>query len=279
MNDYVFHPPSFAHEPYPATFPASPYPALAWPPTAAAHVLCDVGAQHADCVGARCFEREVCADAGCGHSFEAWKAATEDWESRFELRETRARGIGVFVRRGVRLREGEILGWYAGEVKTWEQGWGDYLMEMDVGDGEWWGGGEYGEEEMEGEKGDDYGVVEEEEAEDNVDGDRTHEDAGSVSESDEVSAPECSVFIDAEQQGNWTRFINHSCDQDAYFSTMRVGGIRIMAVVASRDVEAGQELTVNYGSEYYSVGSSKVCGCRSANCVERKKAAEPQLRA
>ncbi|KAF2679568.1 SET domain-containing protein, partial [Lentithecium fluviatile CBS 122367] len=60
---------------------------------------------------------------------------------------------------------------------------------------------------------------------------------------------EATVFIDAERKGNWTRFINHSCNPHAVFRIRRAGNLRIMAVEAIRDVGVGEELSVGYGDE------------------------------
>lgn len=47
------------------------------------------------------------------------------------------------------------------------------------------------------------------------------------------------ISIDARRTGNWTRFINHSCDSHTEFALYRVGTTRIMAIKAVKDVPAG----------------------------------------
>lgn len=77
--------------------------------------------------------------------------------------------------------------------------------------------------------------------------------------------------IDAETTGNWTRFINHSCAADCVFSLKRVGKTRIMVVQAVKNIPSGKELSVDYGSSYYGLDSSKRCGCGAPECVEKKR--------
>jgi SET domain-containing protein len=79
------------------------------------------------------------------------------------------------------------------------------------------------------------------------------------------------VIIDARRAGNWTRFINHSCDSRADFRVCRVGGMRVMVIEASRNIPAGVELTVNYGEECYGKESRNVCFCGAKKCVGRDR--------
>ncbi|KAJ4302813.1 hypothetical protein N0V90_001704 [Kalmusia sp. IMI 367209] len=84
--------------------------------------------------------------------------------------------------------------------------------------------------------------------------------------------PRTSIFVDGETKGNWTRFINHSCDAHAVFRIMRIGNTRIMAVEAAKHIPKGVELSVNYGNEYYGMDTNRRCCCGAANCVEKKRA-------
>jgi hypothetical protein len=82
-----------------------------------------------ECIG------NTCEDLSCSHTLSAWKVATSDWEKYFELRMTEHRGIGVYTRHA--FRQGAILGWYTGELKTiasMQGSKGDYLMEMEIGE-------------------------------------------------------------------------------------------------------------------------------------------------
>lgn len=66
------------------------------------------------------------------------------------------------------------------------------------------------------------------------------------------------------RQGNFSRFINHSCHPNAQFqhftwlSTQRI-------ILVSKGIEAGREITVDY-SESYWAGLNKRCLCGTASC-------------
>lgn len=81
------------------------------------------------------------------------------------------------------------------------------------------------------------------------------------------SAGEFAYSVVAEIQphaiGNWTRFLNHSCDANCEFQTAVVGTRVATIIVAERDIEWGEELTVHYGYEYW---DDQGCPCGSANC-------------
>ena len=53
--------------------------------------------------------------------------------------------------------------------------------------------------------------------------------------------------IDGEDESNTARYINHACDPNTE-AEVHDGHILITAV---RDIEAGEELTIDYGEEYY----------------------------
>lgn len=74
-------------------------------------------------------------------------------------------------------------------------------------------------------------------------------------------------FIDARHFGNLARFINHSCDPNLSGVIVRVGvNYPRLALFASCDIEAGQELTFSYGSSECSL-SSRPCFCGSPKCL------------
>jgi hypothetical protein len=60
-------------------------------------------------------------------------------------------------------------------------------------------------------------------------------------------------------------FVNHSCDPNCEYTTY---GERY-SLVASRDIEAGEELCLHYGAHdsEYSLIQGLQCRCGSANCV------------
>jgi hypothetical protein len=232
-NTYIFNPSHFASEPYPSTMPRGGV----WPPKAMEDVICAVDDMEIGCVGEKCYTNEICDDTACQHTLSNWTEATADWEDHVELRTTASRGIGVFTKHD--FCSSDVLGWYAGELKTLDTcGDGNYLMEMDIGA---------------------------------LPADESDSDADDEVEVEEIPEGAATVFIDGEKWGNWTRFINHSCEPHAVFRIRRVGDMRIMTVEAIRDISAGEELTVDYGDEYYGLKTLKVCCCGTKNCVGRKR--------
>lgn len=67
--------------------------------------------------------------------------------------------------------------------------------------------------------------------------------------------------------GNWVRFINHSCESSTDFFSTNAGQHVTIIVRALRDISIFEEITVNYGEEYW---ASRECLCGSANCLSRK---------
>ena len=70
------------------------------------------------------------------------------------------------------------------------------------------------------------------------------------------------VYIDASLCGGITRFINHSCDASSHFIERRNRREVRVLVVAQRDINANEELSVHYGDDLWFT-----CTCGSANCV------------
>lgn len=71
------------------------------------------------------------------------------------------------------------------------------------------------------------------------------------------------VAIDAEVGGDATAFINHSCQPNAYMR--EVPGNRVM-FFALRDIEAGEEITIDYRDPNHPPADGCRCGaprCRS----------------
>lgn len=66
--------------------------------------------------------------------------------------------------------------------------------------------------------------------------------------------------IDGALGGNATAFMNHSCQPNAF---MRTHGGRIL-FFALRDIEPGEEITVDYVRTYHS--DKKRCTCGAATC-------------
>jgi hypothetical protein len=68
--------------------------------------------------------------------------------------------------------------------------------------------------------------------------------------------------IDSMRLGNWTRFINHSCNPNATFAVVRVGN-RVRVIIRTlKGIKAGTEITVHYGEEYWPLFNAKGIWCR-----------------
>lgn len=66
--------------------------------------------------------------------------------------------------------------------------------------------------------------------------------------------------IDSQRAGNWTRFINSSCDPNVKPWGDTVGRRHVILFQALRDIKPGEELLFNYGS-YYFEKAGFMCGC------------------
>ncbi|KAJ5331369.1 hypothetical protein N7476_001152 [Penicillium atrosanguineum] len=68
--------------------------------------------------------------------------------------------------------------------------------------------------------------------------------------------------------GNWTRFINHSCDSKAEFLAAVVGGKWVVFITLRKDISIFEEITVNYG-EGYLKHVEYPCLCGSPQCCSK----------
>ncbi|MCJ1229346.1 hypothetical protein MMC12_006011 [Toensbergia leucococca] len=73
------------------------------------------------------------------------------------------------------------------------------------------------------------------------------------------------TIVTAARWGNWTRYINHSCEANTCFDVKVVGPLERWVVVAEKDVEFGAEVTINYGADYFREGL--LCRCGSERCL------------
>ena len=64
--------------------------------------------------------------------------------------------------------------------------------------------------------------------------------------------------------GNFTRFLNHSCNPNCHFETFSWLGVQRIVVV-SKGVVAGTELTVDYSNHYWQ-NLDKICLCNEPTC-------------
>jgi SET domain-containing protein len=74
--------------------------------------------------------------------------------------------------------------------------------------------------------------------------------------------------IDGSPRWNLARYINHSCRPNAK-PVGRNGGI---VIVASRRIEPGEEITYDYGREYFDYFFENDCRC-SACCAKKSRSA------
>ena len=74
------------------------------------------------------------------------------------------------------------------------------------------------------------------------------------------------AMVDSAQYGNWTRFMNHSCDAHARFETARIGARVRVVVKAEKDIKIFEEITVDYGPSYFGPGKAGPCCCGAPNC-------------
>ena len=58
-------------------------------------------------------------------------------------------------------------------------------------------------------------------------------------------------IVSAARVGNWTHFMNHSCDAKVVFRSAVLGGRCRMVVQAVREVGVFEEVTVDYGRGYW----------------------------
>ncbi|XP_056397227.1 LOW QUALITY PROTEIN: histone-lysine N-methyltransferase NSD2 [Hyla sarda] len=72
-------------------------------------------------------------------------------------------------------------------------------------------------------------------------------------------------IIDAGPKGNYSRFMNHSCQPNCETQKWTVNGDTRVGLFATRDIPAGEELTFNYNLDC--LGNEKtVCRCGAPNC-------------
>lgn len=72
------------------------------------------------------------------------------------------------------------------------------------------------------------------------------------------------ALISSKYMGNWTRYMSHSCDANTKFITVAIGGRYRVMVVAERDIEMFEEVTVDYGDDYFK--GQQECFCGEPRC-------------
>ena len=77
--------------------------------------------------------------------------------------------------------------------------------------------------------------------------------------------------IDGASRSNIARYINHSCEPNCE-GDIRNGRILIHA---ARDIDRGEELTIDYGEEYFDE-FIRPFGCKCARCTVKARSNEQQ---
>ena len=82
------------------------------------------------------------------------------------------------------------------------------------------------------------------------------------------------IFIDATDEGNAARFINHSCGSpNCRMEVWFVDGFPRIGIFALRDLKVGEPLTYSYNkylSRYASFESAFLCACGDEGCTSKK---------
>lgn len=76
-----------------------------------------------------------------------------------------------------------------------------------------------------------------------------------------------SLFIDARVNGNYMRFVNHSCDPNAEVHAAAYNGFERIIFVAKRDIAQHEFITIQYKEQ------PKDCKCGAKNCISKQKKA------
>ncbi|KAK4217574.1 hypothetical protein QBC37DRAFT_269411, partial [Rhypophila decipiens] len=69
------------------------------------------------------------------------------------------------------------------------------------------------------------------------------------------------VMVDALRKGNWTRYVNSSCDPDLETSAEQVGKVRITTFLPIKRIMPGTELNFYYGKDYFVQHGLPQCLC------------------
>lgn len=75
------------------------------------------------------------------------------------------------------------------------------------------------------------------------------------------------AFIDATEKGSLARFVNHSCNPNAFVDKWVVGDKLRMGIFAKRKIAKGEEITFDYNVDRYGA-QSQPCYCGEPNCIK-----------
>jgi hypothetical protein len=76
------------------------------------------------------------------------------------------------------------------------------------------------------------------------------------------------VAIDGADRGNETAYVNHSCEPNAF--ARRAPGNR-MLFFALRDIEAGEEITIDYIDPIHPTAEECRCGARACSSTKNRR--------
>jgi len=72
------------------------------------------------------------------------------------------------------------------------------------------------------------------------------------------------LIVDATMRGNIARYVNHSCEPNAYSDCIEVGNKRKIVIIAKRDISPEEEITYDYKFE---LEETKIpCKCGAPHC-------------
>lgn len=71
--------------------------------------------------------------------------------------------------------------------------------------------------------------------------------------------------IDSHKKGNYSRFINHSCEPNYHVEIWEVNGLPRMIIVASNEIYPNDELSFDYNLHCYNPLNQQLCNCGSGN--------------
>lgn len=74
------------------------------------------------------------------------------------------------------------------------------------------------------------------------------------------------LVIDGHRMGGDGRFVNHSCEPNCEMQKWSVNGLPRMALFASRNIDAGEELTYDYNFALFNPSEGQQCRCDSDGC-------------
>ncbi|KAI1715788.1 SET domain-containing protein [Ditylenchus destructor] len=83
-------------------------------------------------------------------------------------------------------------------------------------------------------------------------------------------------MVDAYERGNVGRFVNHSCSSNMTAIICVFGILKFPRIMffTLKDIPAGEELTIDYGENWWTAKQDLKCACQAADCRYLKKHVE-----